>query len=230
MQINLSNTYLNKNQQSFQSRNPELRFADQVMRNANLQFPRISTTKIHRRLREFPSVVKAHRDYIVELSERYNLFRTGRPKFKEKPWAFVNIAMEDIQEYMIGNCGESEILGKIALALNGIKSRKAKLAVYKEDQMVVTIDHVFNLVNYREDKMPFEPKTDGKSYVVDLWNGMVDYSPKAFTRYESEYAKYLIPDKDGVPKTLGFVFRPDFDIDARRLRSLQKKYPELIIR
>lgn len=234
MQVVFSNIYSNKKQPSFQRRSPEIRFADEIMRRTNRCFPRISDTKIVDELSalfEIEKLPKHYLDYVERKIRANYILRAFRPDWIEEPSGFVQKVIEDVREYKIGDCGESSTLGKVALALNGIKSVKAGLCVYKKGKIVKHLNHGLNVANLGEKATLYDVNTFGKhSYVADFWNEFVDYTPNAFERFREKFEKHLRIGKDGVPKSIGICLSSDFEINEKTLDTIQASYPELKIR
>lgn len=233
MQVSLFNTYLNKKQQSFQSRNPEIRFADEIMRRVNHEFPLISATKFKDRfqkLSESMDVPSKYWHYIKGLGSRNERLRDLRASCDTNPFGYLHDVMTDVEKHRIGNCGELATIGKAALVSNGLPALKATLCVYKGDVRYGILDHSFDIVNTCGFPLMTRSVFMGKnSYIFDLWKGFIDYSSNAFRVYETEFGNALRPDEDGIKKTLGISLRDDFQMDKRAIKFVQEEYPTLII-
>lgn len=234
MQVSLSNVYSNKKQQSFQSRSPEIRFAEDVMRRVNREFLCISPSKLSDRFLELSAsrdVSSKYGRYIRSLGLRNTHLRNFRSIWSTNPFGYLCDVMKDVQYHRIGNCGELATIGKAALLSNGLPALKATLCVYKGDMRYGVLDHSMDIVNLEGFPIWSRPLFMGKrSYVVDLWRGIVDYSSNAFKMYESEYGRALQPDADGAPKTLGISLEDNFPMDKRAVNFVQSQYPALVIK
>ena len=165
MFINTINNFnLNKNNtsQSFKSRNPEIRFADDIARKVNQEFPRLSFSKVL----EFSNIDRfqlfayfLNQKIVAMRSVKSNLYNNAI-SLSEKLLALTS----SIKKFQVGNCGESAQLAEIAARTNGIKDCYCTL-LNSQDEI---IDHQVLFVY-----------NNGKSYVIDPWLGFADYLPKA---------------------------------------------------
>ena len=155
---------------SFQSRNSTIRFADDIARNINKAYPRISASKFQR----FNSA-KKFENYMDKLWDKNealrNIIEIKNKKTINSSEKIENV-ISTIKKLKLGNCAESTYLAYIAAKMNGIEDPKfAYLTTPKE----YDLDHAVLLI---EGKKP---------YVIDAWLGFADYVPNAIKRYQKEY-------------------------------------------
>lgn len=242
MSMEVSSRVRNSNTKytAFQSRNLEIRQANDIVRLANECFPRISTTKIYDRVDTIgiDRITKRHVDCINKISLKLLNFRNNMPCEQAFPLEYIQKLIPEIKKLKLGNCGESGSLSKIIFAINGIDSKKVRLYCYTKNklffgcsQLKFPIDHSFAIVGLAEDAKLEDPKTYGKNaYIIDLWDGFADYVPNAFKRFEIEYQsnpilrvmKFL-----RIPINLSVSPEVDFEINEKTLRIIQENYPEL---
>lgn len=225
MKINSANLNRAKSPQAFTSRNAEIRFADDIMRAVNRNFPRFSTSKMSD-LCQARGVKRTQKliDKIIKLQ----LFRRNSPMDAIN---FTEAVVDYVKKHRVGNCGESCILTKMALDLNGVKNaRFFDLKKFKntlQDVNVTALDHSVIVVNMAKDADLKDFKTFGKkAYVVDPWLGFVDYAPVAFKKYADNNTNIL--NLENGNETLGVAFATAFP--TRSIKIIEKIVPELKMR
>lgn len=155
---------------SFQSRNSTIRFADDIARNINKVYPRISASKFE----SFKSA-KKFGNYINKLWDKNEALRNIIEIKENKAISSqerIKSVISTIESMKRGNCAESTYLAYIAAKINGIKEPKF---AYLTTPNEYDLDHSVLLI---EDKKP---------YVIDAWLGFADYVPNAIKRYQKEY-------------------------------------------
>ena len=164
--MNINNSY----NQTFTSRNATIRFADNLVRKVNKEFPRISTTK----LESFNNTYEF--EYLMEnLWEKTVLMRNNiSRKFvkTEDPVKKLKLLLDTIKIKKLGNCKESAQLSFILAKMNGIDNCKMAYVVSPGDY---DYDHAVVLV---EDKKP---------YIIDAWLVFADYIPNAIKKFQKEF-------------------------------------------
>lgn len=224
MKINPSEN-LHKKTPSFQSRNAEIRFADDILRRANQEFPRISTSRLIDTFYK-KDISPAQKKYIISLNEAFKYTKRNIPNPVFKPDEYAKALLDFMKKYKAGNCGESATLGKIALAINGVESIKVGLYGYASKNISTNLDYAFNIVNLDKNADLSRYETFGKkAYVVNLWNCSVDYVHNAFKKFELEYAK---DKRMPMIKTFGIKVR-DFEISPETLKEIEHTFPNLKI-
>lgn len=216
----------NKNRIAFQSRNAEIRFADDILRRINNEFPRISTSRHYDTIGDINKLSKEQADYLKTKTDFILKLRNLRPNEYAKPLDFYNHLFQSIKLFKLGNCSESAFLGKIGLAINNIKSTKVALYGHSKKFGSIRLDHSIDIANFNPNAKWTDPKTYGKNaYSFDLWDGFVDYLPNALKRYEADYAN----DKRMKFVDKLIVMPADFNIDENTITEIGKKYPQLKI-
>ena len=158
-----------QNNSTFSSRNPNIRFADNLVRKVNTEYPRISGTKVEcfNNSEKFENVLGTICDKLEVIRcniEKYHCKKTSK-KNKIKKILFL------IKNLKVGNCNESSLLSLVAAKINGIEN--CSLA-YLVSPKGFDYDHSIVLVN------------DKKPYIIDAWLGFVDYVPNAIKKYQKE--------------------------------------------
>lgn len=158
----------------FTSRNKTIRFADDIVRKVNNEFPRISASRVD----DFSSI-KSMSYYQLNLWGRIERMRDHRDisflcsvGIVEKFSSLIN----PIKKLKIGNCSESTHLTTLVARLNGVKNC-VPTSLYSPEGF--DFDHSVLYVN------------DEKSYVIDAWLGFADYLPEARLRYQKEFRKHF---------------------------------------
>lgn len=205
---------------NFKSRNTKIRYADNLVRHLNNEFPRISLSKLQG-LKYYKQYKKVGKNIDKKLHEmridKYFNFLIS-DKFEDK----IETIIEPIKNLKLGNCSESANLAMLALRANGIKNcRQVSLTSNTGEDY----DHSVVIVK------------DKKPYIVDAWLGFADYLPNAFKRYQKEYRMYFDFDKFNtekihinaidIPYTAHFVNR---DFSEEEVEYLKIKYPELLLK
>lgn len=220
------NTGQDRNKIAFKSRNPEIRFADEVMRRVNCEFPMISPARLYDTFSK-KSITPEQVQCLERISNKFGAVRRTIPDQMLKPQEYVQGVPEAVQKHKMGNCGEAGTLAKIGLAVNGIKGVKAGLYGYSTPKVATNLDYTLILVNLNKDADLSNYKTFGKkAYVVNQWGGFVGYVDEVFPKLITGYAK---DKRMQLIKTFGIKIR-DFDINDETLKTLKKKYPNLEIK
>lgn len=169
----MNSIYINHSNQSFTSLNREIRFADDIARVVNKNYPRISSTRIEGldHSEKFAQLIEnsdSKMDYI-RLITNINLKQTKNPIEK------IKIILNSIKTYKFGNCGESAELSLIAAKVNGIKDCSIRVVEHPDGY---SYDHaVVYVVNGK------------KPYIIDSWLGFADYVPNTIKRFQKEFRK-----------------------------------------
>jgi len=228
MKINSFYNFNNK-QTSFNARNPEISYADDIARRVNQCYTRFSSSLIldSNNINYFPEL-KRKLDYDTRIM-RYCL------KFKlvssitlgEKLKAIT----DTIKIFKTGNCRESANLAEIAARTNGIKDCCYAGVYIKDNSQNIDLDHAVLLV-----------KNKNKPYIIDAWLGFADYLPNAVKRYKSEFRHHFdlpsLKHNDLSEKKVKLIFIPepmdnsinDIFMYGYKQEELKELYPELIIK
>ena len=217
MDINL-NTQI-----SFTSRDQTIRFADQIARNVNCNYPIVSSTFI-----EGFKCIQSSKSarLLVRLS---NLIHTVRQvqtsafknakTFDEKLFALIN----PIKNLKLGNCSEVTELTTLSAKANGIENAQMRRLVSPNGDFY---DHVVTYVGGE------------KPYIIDAWAGFADYVPKAIERYQKDFRRHFnfkLFDTEKivfqeVPKGFNITEFLNKKFTNEELKILKTNYPELIIK
>lgn len=213
------NTTYNQNLK-FSSRNKTIRFADDIARKVNREFPHISSTKIGAL-----NSAKKYSDAHIRIwwaiddmrSDNFWMFKRCQ-NFREK----LNVIVDSIKKIKRGNCGEAADLAVLMAKANGIENCEKSTLIGPRN---IDYDHAVVLVK------------DKKPYIIDAWLGFADYVPNAIKRYQKEHRKYFDFDKLQTEKM--FVLKGSDGIYTNRfvnqkftkdeLTKLRQSYPEMII-
>lgn len=203
-----------KNNISFGAKNPKIRKADDIMRQAKRVYPLVSSTYIDtfysngdaRKAKLKKSVVRRITDTI----------RTARDTYLSRNPAFYDFSLKNEQQNVLhnvllhcigktkaGNCSENAALAVAALAANGIYDTKC-VSLYMgveylnpKDNTVLyknrfPLDHAFVLTSMGENPSGNIDIHDDKLIVVDPWLGFADSVPAAKVKFD----QYLCRKED----------------------------------
>lgn len=203
----------------FCARNKTIRFADDICRQANIAFPRISSTKM---------AVKENSDKFEKTIERLNSSISGELRENTKElyleadtfMAELLAMLKPIKKHKLGNCGESAHIGAIAAKINGIKDC-CPVFLYKNDG-----EDLYHMAVYVYDGK--------KSYIIDPWLGFADYVDNTLTKYKNEFASvleiepedninFICKINDGYTKTL------KNELSKKQRNKLGKIFPKMKI-
>lgn len=226
MKINSININQNQKSPAFTSRNAEIRFAEDIMRAVNNNFPSLSTTKMMKLCNKRNA--KSSKQFV----EKINALEEFKRTFLFDQSNAESRITEYVRKNRLRNCGEAAFLTKMALNLNGIKNAKIfnlygfeKLSgiIFPGIFKNVNLDHAIVIVNMSKNAKLNDYRTFGKkAYVVDAWSGFVDYAQTAFKRYADEKSRTFIPkNKD----TLGV--QASLLIPSDSTKFIGKFIPEL---
>ncbi len=211
------------NNTNFCSRNQTIRFADDIARQVNKCYPRLSASKIESKsaASKFPDFVKS----LIEMTNdgvRYfkDVLYDSSESFYDRIKAFT----EPVKKYKLGNCGESAQLAAIAAKINGIKNcHIALLRSMEENSQDKDLDHLVLFVN------------DKKPYIIDPWLGIADYVPNILSKYKYDYSKEF-GIKQNEKATFCSMIDDEYtdflkdDFSRKQINKLKKNYPELFIK
>lgn len=228
MKINANNNdcAYNKYSFNFAARNAEIRFADDIARKINKEFPRLSPSKVE----DFNNIRSNYAFFLEMLDKlRVKLFEMRSKKYQsinnaESLSQVLSAITTSVKDYKIGNCGESAQLAEIAARANGINDCSCAFAFGNGWLGAFEFDHTVLMV-----------KNNNKPYIIDAWLGFADYLPEAIKRYQKDFREhfdfcYCIDEKIYFDKHL--KFNPTGDIFAKGYseEELKKLYPELVIK
>ena len=208
---------------NFSARNKTIRFADDIARKVNKEFPRISNSM----LEGMDSVEKGHfKVLLLNYSSfvgavRYmqtNAFKKGRT-FEDKLLALLS----PIKRFRVGNCSEAGELSTFAARVNGIENAQMRHLTSPDGTLY---DHI---VTYVPDKKP---------YIIDAWLGFADYVPNAIKRYQKEYSRYFDFEAVGTDKIVCDEIKTKFNLvdfvnkkmSKDELETVKRVYPEMLIK
>lgn len=158
----------------FRAKNPEIRFADDIVRKVNKEFPRIS----HSFVADFKHANEFTR-LTCQLSGEINYLRSKTRRYfsqfdKEKK---LKAIVDPIREMQRGNCAEAAFLSIICAKINGLKD--------------VKFASLFSPSGYEYDHAVILANKDKKPYVLDAWLGFADYLPNAVKKWQNEFGHHF---------------------------------------
>ena len=214
MDLSIKSSKYYNNSVKFSARNPEIRFADDVVRKLNNEFLRISSTKVEtfNNAKKFPKVVSSLNENISSIRERINFIKKSDFPMNDS----LNLLLGFLKGLHRGNCGESANLAVIAAKMNGITNCKKVSLVNKAGN---DFDHAIVLV-------------DGKKpYIIDAWLGFADYIPNAFQRYKKDFSHCF--DFARLGDEMSILTHPLWWINRvpqENINNLKKTYPSLLVK
>lgn len=223
------NNSLNKNRQSFTSRNPILRELSDISLLYQRELPSCSSTKLSRHVL-LGGTFKLH-GYLVDLIEQIRDF-VNYDGLKEKG---VVRLMDCMKRFKAGNCGEIADASYVACKLNGIENVKImSLGKYNiKTKEVTPIRHAVLGINFSEKS---EVATNGFNYpvhmndkkgiIMDNWLKMVDYENNLTYQYKNDkfWGPSLKPDE-----RFCYIDCQRFgELTDKDLLYLEETYPNLI--
>ena len=207
-------------QPTFNARNSTIRFADDIVRKVNREYPRISATKIESfdSAKFFPYTMNNLWESIYDLRNKVIKDFFSASNFGKR----ISGILAPIKKYKLGNCKESAQLSLIGAKVNGIKNCKI---CYLESPSGYNYDHAVVLVKGK------------KPYIIDAWLGFADYVPKAIERYQKEFRncfdfkeakteKMLVREDVGIIQN--FLNNKTSSLESREI--IKKTFPELILK
>ena len=214
--MKLYNSYLYKDNQTFASKKPEIRKADNIVRMLNTAYPRISKTNFecfeHVNEKVLEKLIKKLSIVRVAIRSRRIFAKNKIEKIKAMPSA--------IRDYKSGNCQESADLCCIAAKINGIQDFRI---AYLHSNETGYLDHAVVMV-----------KNKNNPYIMDAWLNFADYLPKAVERYQKELSKYFNLSNKKTEKIK--IVLSDFMLTEEKLtdefssEQLAEIFPELILK
>ena len=215
-QANRINSYLHMDNQTFASKKPEIRKADNIVRMLNTAYPRISKTNFEC----FKNVNKKILEKLIKKTAKVRAAITTRQIFAENKIEKIKAIPSAIRDYKAGNCQESAYLCCIAAKINGIQDFRIAYLCSNETG---DLDHAVVMV-----------KNKNKPYIMDAWLNFADYLPKAVERYQNELSKYFNLSNKQTEKIkiepLDFMLTAEKLTDEFSSEQLAKIFPELILK
>lgn len=213
--MNINNSY----KQTFTSRNATIRFADDIVRKVNREFPRISSTKVEslKKSANFKSLLDK-----LWINTHYMRHCFGKNFIKaEDSLKKMEQIFDSIKNNCLGNCRESAQITLIASRMNGIENAKIAHLTSPEGY---DYDHA---VVFVEDKKP---------YIIDAWLGFADYVPNAIKRYQKEFRNCFDFEK---AQTENMQVKEDFglvqyflnnEVNEKVVERLKNSYKNLVLK
>lgn len=203
---------------TFTSRNRQIRFADDLVRKVNQEFPRVSASKL-----ESFNNAKNFGFLIEDLWGLTSFIRSiinGNFLELEESTEKIKLLLNTIKTRKLGNCQESAQLALVVAKINGIENCKiAHLISPKE----YNYDHAVVLVE------------DEKPYIIDAWLGFADYIPNAIKKYQKDFRNCFDFSKAKTEKMLvkedfGIIQRfLNYEITSEDIKKTKSIYPNLIL-
>jgi len=201
--------------QSFRARNANIRFADDLARHVNKNFPRLSSTKY-----ESLSRSDLYKDTIQKLMEKIQLMREDMYiKFLSAYGDYISksvIMTKTIKKNKLGNCHESAILGEIVAKVNGIRNCFVASLKPKTGNIKDSLDHAVLYVDSMKG-----------AYVIDPWLGFADYVPKALEKYRSEYAHMFDFKKFNTEEMYFDILTKKTPLNPEQSKRIENLLPDL---
>lgn len=181
-----------KNQPTFSARNPKIRFADDIVRKVNKEYPRISTSKVEcfKNFFHFPLLLNNLWELTADTRDFIRLSYLNSSSFSDK----ISSLLLPIKLSKLGNCKESAQLAILAAKANGIENCEI---AYLESPEGFDYDHAVVLVK------------DKKPYIIDAWLGFADYVPNAIEKYQKDFRDCF--DFEGA-QTEKMIIKQDFGL------------------
>lgn len=220
----------------------EIRRMDNLMRQANLAYPRISPYKVGMRL-SGKSVPARYADWLDKIGKIVDAERVNTTQGN-----FISMilnATKVLKKNKLGDCGESSLLMLSTLLSNGYKDGKVARLFFeatatdmntKEEigKKMIDTTHEFVVRNAEAGALTSDPKTYGKNLVViDAWDGFCSNMQEAFKRY---YDLFFGGERQWVNSADNVIisYKPKFDIlklddfSSRDVEIFKDTFPELI--
>lgn len=220
----------------------EIRIMDNIMRQANNAYPRISPYRVSTQFQR-KNFTPHYIQWLDKIGRIVDLER-----MKSQWESFFNIILSStkaLKTNRLGDCGESSALMMSALLANGYKDGKiARLFFEAEARDLVTeevvgkklIDTTHELVvkNVSPEADSSNPKTYGKNMIIiDGWDGFCSNMQEGFNRY---YEMFLSGMRKWINKeaNVEITYKPqlhflNFDkISDKEIERFKIEFPELI--
>ena len=209
--------HFNKNM-TFTARNPHIRFADDIARCVNRNYPRLSST-LYEGMGRSASYNKNIENLMGKIQTmREELFFS----LLEHHGDFIKkcrILSDIIKSKKVGNCHESAILAEIVAKTNGIRNCFTAQLKPTTGNFKDTHDHAVLYVD-----SPLHP------YIIDPWLGFADFVPNAIERYKKEYSKHFDFKKFGTDEMFFDILQNRTPIDSDTEKELKRIFPDLILK
>ncbi|MBO7673269.1 hypothetical protein J6S88_07685 [bacterium] len=162
---------------NFSAKNPRIRFADDLAREVNKQFPTFSLSRT-----KYWRNSKKVQNFLTDESKSWNTYKEALQTYgeivcsKKKNYTKFNLLMDAIEKYRMANCFERSLLALVMAKCAGLKKCSIRIMKYG----ILDLDHAVLYV------------ADGKKpYIIDPWLGFADFVPKAIERYNGELRRFL---------------------------------------
>ncbi|MCQ2740118.1 MAG: hypothetical protein MJ237_07820 [bacterium] len=207
--------------QNFTSRNAEIRFADQIARTVQKNYPCLSDTKYAR----FHTYSPKTEHYLDNLVKKRKILRRILHNNTQN---FISISLFQIFRFTnkiksmgVGNCGEVVILAALVAKVNGIKD--FCVTEMHSSETDVYLDHAILFVNAE------------KKYIIDSLLGFADYLANAEEKYKGVYSHCF--DWNGSEQEEIYLYEAsaysdNYENAIKKVPTpiLRMFYPELIIK
>lgn len=222
-------------QPTFTARNPEIRYADKIMRNLMLEYPAFSTSRV-----KFYDCYQKQKSLMLKkvMPIHWKLHAERNALSKYKGIDLINATLEMVKSERIANCAEYAKMARAAFLANGYKDvRLGSLRInYPKEgasPMMTSekVDHRVLIVNAGKDAKLDDPNTfSKKAIIVDPWGGFCDYVSNAFNTYKGIFLRNLTPQKAASAKNFIFEERIPMNITSSTCASICAEHPELIVK
>ncbi len=235
------------NSVNFTSRCPEIRQAQWVCHNINVNFPHLSTTRIapfvdkledkfpevhdkfvstNRLVGELPQITNNEEKKVFQIfSWMRKLTRTLNLRRKEmRPligdYAKMSDVLSQFKHTKLANCGENAKLSELIMRLNGHENVYTA-GIKIGDQHV---DHVVCFFNKDGSKFDGTIKNN-KTIIIDSWLNEVDFANNMLIKYKNIYKDFMFIPKDG---KLSFRNVKSLDLTKKELAQFANEFTKLV--
>ena len=223
----------------------EIRLMDNLMRKANLAYPRISPYRVSQRASG--KGIAAH--YISWIDRIGAIVDAERMKDAEK--RFFDIILEStksLRKTRLGDCAESSSLIMSSLLANGYKDGKIARLFFEAEardlssnqvlgKKMFDTTHEFVVRHLDKGAVASDPKTYGKNLIViDAWEGFCGNLQESFKRY---YDSFWGGMREWINKdaNVKITYKPkfhfcDFEAEAteKDMELFRKEFSDLVMK
>lgn len=226
---------------SFQSRKPEIRFADTIARKAHSIYPHVSSSKIiaNNYIKSNNSKNSTFLGFGL-LNKINNKMAQMRSKLDFSPNYYYTL-IHEIKKYRVANCYEEATLAKLIGSVNGIKNIYVGDLILKDkvSGSEQPFDHSIAFITDKKlDKDGVFRFKNKDAILIDPWLKFADFASNYFTKIKNSYNRFFPKINDQSKeiateindKHFEIIIKPSNHNHREIIDDLEKMYPELLIK
>lgn len=225
---------------SFQSRKPDIRFADTIARMAHSKYPHVSSSQLIARTHK-AAKSKSSIFFDFDLLRKINKKLESIRSKLDHSINYYYTLIHELKGERVGNCYEEATLAKLIGNLNGLKNIAVGDLILKnkKNNREINIDHTVAFITDKKPDLDGNYRFKNKEAIfIDPWLGFADFASNYFSEIKNLSDIFLLKMPKRSEEILTDINQHQFEIIVKPndykhkevFGDFGKIYPELIIK